>query len=142
MSAAAVAERIAAEHWREEADGRALLLAARCTACGQLFLPRVAVCAACGGQAFESAPLAGPGRLYVHTVIHAAAPGFATPYAVGYVDYPEGVRVFGHVRLDGPGQPRPGVPVEVEAADLFRRPDGTPVRGYRFVPAAEDGGRA
>ena len=72
-------------------------------------------------------------------MIHAAPPGYSQPYAVAYVDFPEGVRVFGHLRLgDGP-PPDLDAPVTVEAAILVRRPDGTAVEGYRFVPQAATG---
>jgi uncharacterized OB-fold protein len=37
------------------------------------------------------------GTLYTFCEIHIAPKGFATPYAVGYVDLPEGVRLFGQI---------------------------------------------
>jgi len=67
-------------------------------------------------------PLAAEGRLYTYTVIH---PGRdADPYTIGFVDFPEGVRVFG--RLDIPAGQRPslGMPIAVRAAE----------DDYRFVP--------
>lgn len=128
-------ECIAHRYWQGSA-GRATLLAARCCNCGQHFLPSVAVCSTCEGVEFDTVPLSEQARLYIFSVIHAAPAGYDSPYCVGYADFPEEVRVFGHVRLDGDMPPQIDGPVAVEAADLFQRGDGTVVRGYRFVPVS------
>ena len=102
MSEPAPPERLAADHWRRAGDC-VELLAARCTACGTRHLPKPVCCAACHGREFAWEALSATGSLYAYTVIHAAPPGYAQPYAVAYVDFPEGVRVFGHLALgDGP----------------------------------------
>jgi hypothetical protein len=134
-------ERAAADHWRETADGRIELMAARCRACGTHHLPRVPVCASCSAEDLEAVPLGGAGRLYAYTIIRIPPPGYAGEYAVGYVDFPEGVRVFGQIRLDPDTQLASDVPVTIEKAVLFHRPDGAPVAGYRFVPSVQEAAR-
>lgn len=130
---------IAAEYWEKGPHGAAILIAEKCAACGMCYLPKVMVCAECGGKDFVHHCLPDTGRLYVHTIIHAAPPGYPSPYAVGYVDFDGGVRVFGHVRLDSMIAPEPDCAVAIETAELFEKPSGQKVVGYRFVPVAKSG---
>lgn len=129
---------IAGDCWRETAGGRIELLAARCTACGTHHLPHVPVCASCSKEEFATAALGPRGTLYAYTIVRMPPPGYAGEYAVGYVDFPEGVRVFGQIRMIPEIPLASGIPVGLEKATLFKRPDATPVIGYRFVPAAEE----
>jgi uncharacterized OB-fold protein len=122
------------DYWRRESDGSARLIASRCKKCGQHHLPRVAFCGTCRGTQFEDAPLSPKGNLYSYTVIHTPPAGYPDIYVVGYVDFPEQVRVFGQVRADNREALRCDMPVGIEIATLKKRPDGSPVEGYRFVP--------
>jgi len=122
------------KYWERTGDGRDRLLASRCSNCGSHYLPRVAICGRCWGSAFDIAPLAPVGNLYSYTIVHITPPGFPSPYAIGYVDFPEGVRVFGQIRLTPDLDLHCDMKVEVEIATLMHRPDGSGVEGYRFVP--------
>lgn len=133
------AQIIAGDCWREAPNGQVELLAARCCACGTHHLPHVPVCATCNGEEFENAVLGPHGTLYAYTIVRMPPPGYAGEYAVGYVDFPEGVRVFGQIKIVPGVALGSGVPVGLEKAALFKRADGTPVIAYRFVPATKGG---
>ncbi|UWP86790.1 Zn-ribbon domain-containing OB-fold protein [Dactylosporangium fulvum] len=45
------------------------------------------------------------GTVYASTLIHVSAPNLPNPYHVGYVDLPEGVRIFGHFATADPVPP-------------------------------------
>ena len=51
----------------------------------------------------ETVPVTGVGVVYSFTVIHPAPKSGQPPYALGYVDFPGPVRIFG--RLQGKGRP-------------------------------------
>jgi uncharacterized OB-fold protein len=51
-------------------------------------------------------PVTGPGTVYSYTVIHLSPKSGLTPYALGYVDFPGPVRIFG--RLEGIDRPTIG----------------------------------
>ena len=77
------------------------LLGSRCPACDEVFFPRRLVCAQCLHEGTDDVELSTRGRLWTWTVQRhapksppyvAPASGFA-PFAVGYVELPEGVRV-------------------------------------------------
>jgi acetyl-CoA acetyltransferase len=72
--------------------------AARCEACGLVAFPPSRWCPNCGGRdTLRTAALSQRGRLFEWTTVYSPAPGFEAPYRVGYVDLPEGVRLFGQI---------------------------------------------
>lgn len=77
------------------------LVASRCGSCANVAFPPSASCQQCGAQAMVEIPLSGEGRVWGWTVQRfppksppyvPPASGFA-PFAVGYVELPEGVKV-------------------------------------------------
>ena len=77
------------------------LTGSRCSSCGNIAYPAAAGCQRCGSSDLASVELARWGRVWAHTVQRFApksppyvppAEGF-TPFAVGYVDLPDGVKV-------------------------------------------------
>jgi len=88
----------ASRPWTEEAAGTVRLHGSRCSACGSVAFPAHKACPSCGAESGQDAVLlSSTGTLYSFSEIHIAPKGFATPYAVGYVDLPEGVRLFGQI---------------------------------------------
>lgn len=74
------------------------LTASRCPNCGQVAYPSESICNTCGHRGTsEPVEVSHEGTLYTFTIVHAAAPGVATPYALGYVDFAEGARAFGRI---------------------------------------------
>jgi hypothetical protein len=67
-------------------------------------------------------PVEGPGVVYSYTVIHPGARSGLEPYALGYVDFPGPVRIFG--RLQGAARP---------AIGQRYRPEPDDALGYVFV---------
>jgi uncharacterized OB-fold protein len=76
----------------------------RCEDCGAVAYPRQRYCRGCGAwDRMVDAPLSARGTLVTWSTIHVAPPraGFEPPYAVGYADLPEGVRLFAPIAVDG-----------------------------------------
>ena len=76
-------------------------------------------------DAHELVELDGEGAVYSFTVIHPSAKSGLAPYALGYVDFPGPVRIFG--RLQGKDRPAIGDP-------YVARPDAE--FGYVFQAVA------
>nr|ACL11820.1 hypothetical protein [Mycolicibacterium brisbanense] len=70
-----------------------------CADCGAAAFPCPELCPNC---LIPMAPrlLGRRGVLYTYSAIHSGPAGRNTPYTVGYVDLPDGARVFAHI--DGP----------------------------------------
>jgi len=114
-------------------NGSAQLVGGRCARCGKVVFPRSNVCPGCASRG-PMAPvlLSRRGKLYSYSVIHVDTPGFKAPYAVGYVDLPEGPRIFGH--LDGwkKGSIPLDSPVEIYAGRIGKDRNGEELTSVRF----------
>ena len=115
-----------------DAEGKPRLRAGRCRECGALSFPSATVCANCLSENIEPTTLARDGVLYSYSIVHRAPRGWRVPYALGYVDLPEGIRVLAHL----------GIPAEALCVDLPVRLDagivgtdeqGAPLQSYIFV---------
>lgn len=131
-------ERLHPDCWRETTGG-VELVGSRCAQCGTVYLPKALACVQCGSHnAFVPKALSPRGTLYTYTVVCGSGGVWPDVYAVGYVDYPEGVRVFGQIRETSAEALRAGAEVGVEKALLYRRKDGTGVTCFRFFIAGGD----
>ena len=78
------------------------LLASRDIESGERVFPAVADNSPLAGR-HVNVPIEGVGVVYSYTVIHPGAKSGLAPYALGYVDFPGPVRIFG--RLQGKARP-------------------------------------
>lgn len=83
-------------------DSPPVLLASRDRLTGEWVFPAVPEASPLA-QRHETVPVAGAGVVYSFTVIHPSAKSGLSPYALGYVDFPGPVRIFG--RLQGKDRP-------------------------------------
>ncbi len=116
--------------WVEE-GGKIFLIGGRCTKCGKHTFPRRPLCDACCGTNIESVRVGDVGTLYSFSEIHVAPKAFTTPYTIGYVDFPNDVRVFGQVQHPA-ADLRPDVPVKVVLGTVRKSDNGQPVISYQF----------
>jgi len=114
------------------------LLANKCKFCGQVFFPKASTCMACYHDQMEEVLLSRRGKLYTYTVGHMPSSHFMPPYAVGYVDLPEGVRVFAPLKMLEDTPFKTGMDMEVVIEGLWREGD-TEVWGYKFMPVKGGG---
>lgn len=89
------------------------MLAAACTACGLLCVPRLLRCSRCGNGRFTASPLDPVGVLYAFSEVAVAPKGWTVPYRVGYVDMRAGIRLFARLAFDL-NVARPGLQVELQ----------------------------
>lgn len=82
---------------RVDAAGKPHLVGGRCSKCDAFSFPRAAVCTSCLSEEIAAVDLADEGALYSYSIVHQAPKGWATPYALGYVDLPGDVRVLAHI---------------------------------------------
>lgn len=103
----------------------------RCRACGRLDFPKLSPCPTCWGEEFDVVPLSRRGKLYSGTDIFIGQAGMKTPYAFGYVDLPEDLRIL--CQLEGEtGSFRCDEEVELTVGPIRINGDGEPVISYKF----------
>ncbi|MCJ8144006.1 OB-fold domain-containing protein [Ancylobacter sp. A5.8] len=81
-----------------DAQGRPVLVGGECRACHTRMFPKTTVCCACMSEDVADAPLPSEGTLYSFTQVHVGPAQWNKPLVVGYVDLPDGVRLFSHLR--------------------------------------------
>lgn len=86
----------------------AAIEASCCSGCGYIAYPGLTVCPECLSQDHAVCTLSGNGTLYSFSRVHVGAHATEGPYVVGYVDTPEGARLFASItdsedlRIDAP----------------------------------------
>ena len=80
--------------------GRAVLIGGVCKDCGNQTFPRAPVCCVCMSEAIEPHAMPRIGTLYSFSTVHVAAKKWKKPMRIGYVDLPNGARVFTHLEGD------------------------------------------
>jgi uncharacterized protein len=108
------------------------LIGGRCTKCAFVTLGVRDLCPTCWSHnAMVPVPIGRTGRLYTCTIIHQVPEGYAAPFAVGYIDLDEGVRVFAHLAHDERSL-RIDEPVRLTLAPLKKATSGW-LLGPRYV---------
>jgi len=124
-------------YWTTEADGLHLI-GSRCSMCRQEFFPPREVCPKCFPEGvehrMEKSRLSSRGKLYTYSVVHVAPKRYAPPYALGYVDFPEGVRVLGQLTTADPSKIKIGMTVQAELGRIAVDELGNEVLSYKFRP--------
>lgn len=113
-----------------------VLAGSRCKSCGKIFFPKQKICSNCFKSEMQEIPLSRTGKLYTYTIARYAPPGFKTPYAIGYVDLPEGVRVFSQLTECEPFEEKlkMGMDVEMVMGEISMDEEGVTKIGYKFKP--------
>jgi uncharacterized OB-fold protein len=125
----------------ETADGPRLL-GSRCASCATPYFPRSAVChnPECRESKLEDASFGPRGTLWSCAIQNYPPPPPArfeepyTPYALGMVDMPEGLRVLGRISTDDPESVRVGAEVELVLERLYLDENGDEVITWKFRP--------
>lgn len=115
-------------------DGEGFLLGSRCGNCGTHFFPVRTACAGCLHNDLETVRFSRTATLYTFAVVRQSTPEFEVPYALGYVDLPEGVRVMTQLTGRDPEAYEIGLEMELVVEPFGTDDEGNEMAGYRFRP--------
>ena len=128
--------------WKQSgsADETPQLVGSRCLACGELFFPRkeIALCGHCQSNELEEVELSRNAKIYSYSVVSQRPPVYykgEVPYALGFVELPEGIRIETLFSGCDPDSLRVGMDVEMVIEKLHDEEDGTEVMAYKFRPS-------
>ncbi|HWE66298.1 MAG TPA: OB-fold domain-containing protein [Acidimicrobiales bacterium] len=113
-----------------------ILLGSRCAACGAHHFPRHDTCPYCSVEDPQPTELSAAGTLWAWTAVTAPPPGYAgeTPFGIGVVELPEGIRVITRLTVSDPGALRLGQPMELRVVPLHVNDAGDDVVTFAFAP--------
>ncbi|MBN1317375.1 MAG: Zn-ribbon domain-containing OB-fold protein [Anaerolineales bacterium] len=113
------------------------LAGSRCEVCGAVLFPIREFCSSCGRRSsMKTIPLGRSGVLYSFSVAYVSPAGFDPPYAFGYVQLEQGLRLFSRlVDCDPPESLEIGTSLELTLAPIRNDREGFPLWGYAYRPA-------
>jgi uncharacterized OB-fold protein len=111
------------------------LIGHRCRQCGQFFFPQRSICPDCFEDGtLEQVRLSRRGRLYTFCIVERGPIGFEAPYGVGYVDLPEGLRIYSLLTEKRFECLKIGMEMELVVGPIRKDSQGNEVIGYQFRP--------
>ena len=115
------------------------LIGSRCQNCGAVAFPRRVVCHKCLSDRLVEIPLSKRGKLASFTVAWVAPEGVEPPVVMGYIDLPEGIRLFSMVTGVEPSKDALEVGQEMELVfeEIRKDKDGNKIVAFKFKPTAE-----
>ena len=118
----------------EKVSGQWTLVGCRCKQCGQIIFPNREACLNCLSQDLERANLSRNGKLYSFTIVHMPSEHFEPPYAVGWIELPEGMRIFSQIRRWQEHPLEIGMDMELAVEKLWDEEEKE-IIGYTFRPS-------
>ena len=120
----------------EDISGEWALVGGRCRQCEKIIYPLRSVCLNCLSQDMEKLTLSRKGTLYSFTTVHMPSEHFEPPYVIGWIELPEGIRVFSPIRSTQEHTLQIGMAMELSVEKLWDEQEKS-VTGYVFRPAEE-----
>jgi uncharacterized OB-fold protein len=125
---------------QNEEEGKPRLLGVHCRRCGKYSFPPRGLCIFCHSREVDKTYLSPRGKLHAYTICRVPVPYTTPPYAIGYIDLPEGLRIFSQFTGWKEGELKIGMEMEITVEKLKMDKDGNEVYSYKFRPATSGGG--
>jgi uncharacterized OB-fold protein len=131
-----------------EPGGKSALIGARCSLCEAITFPQASGCPRCGETQMHAFELPTRGTLYTWTTqeflpkepyLGSETPEDFTPWAVGYVQLEDLIRVEGRLYDVDPADLDFEMPFKVVIRPFRKDEDGTVVYSFGFTPITEGG---
>ena len=122
------------------------LLGSRCRHCAEAAFPAQPDCRSCGSRETDIVELGDRGTLWTWTIqtfmpkqpYHSEETEQTfTPYGVGYVEMPGGVRVEARLQQNTPDQLQIGMPMQLQIVPFRHQEDGSQLMTFWFTAVEE-----
>lgn len=113
----------------------------KCDDCGKTSYPVYELCPFCSSENGKKTKLSDTGILFSYSITRVSVGPFKPPIIAGYIDLPEGVRVFGQIHTEIE-KVKTGMRLKVETGMKWTEKDGTEVIAYYYTPCEREEGGA
>jgi uncharacterized OB-fold protein len=116
-------------------DEKPRLIACKCLSCGEVLFPKRSRCINCQGEKLNEITLSRKGKIHSFSVVMQHPGKYyegPVPYAIGWVEFEEMVRVQGLIICDDFDDLKIGMPVEVIVEKLTDDEEGNEVVAHKF----------
>lgn len=111
----------------------------KCDDCGKTSFPVYELCPFCSSENGRKTRLSSTGTLFSYSITRVPVGPYKPPIIAGYIDLPEGTRVFGQIHADAK-EVKTGMRLKVETGTIWTEKDGAEVIGYYYTPCGAEGG--
>jgi benzoylsuccinyl-CoA thiolase BbsA subunit len=109
------------------------LISYKCKSCNHKLPPLTITCQYCFSNDLEPIPLSRRGKLFAFTTNFMNSAHFQAPYSTGYIEFPEGFKLFSPLKKEE-GKPfKIGMEMEMVIEKLWNEGEDE-VIGYKFRP--------
>lgn len=131
------------ERWFKKSEEGLVLVGSRCEACKKVFFPEKEVCPHCFDGELKEVPLSKRGRLHSYALSVMGPLGMKTPYVIGFIDLPEGIKLFSILTDCEPWKEvlRIGMEMEMIIRSINKDKNGTEIQSYQFRPIKGEANR-
>ena len=122
--------------WFQKVGDEIRLLGSRCPVCGKVAFPRKPVCPACFSDELETVPLSRKGILHTFARSMMGPTGIETPFVMGFIDLPEGIKLYSLITGADPWDQvlKIGMEMEMITGKIKVDAAGREVWSYQFRP--------
>lgn len=119
---------------------KACLIGSKCRSCGETFFVRRERCENCQSQDLADITLSTKGKLYAFSVMYYPAPppykppDPFVPYGLGWIELPEGIRIYSLLTENDPSKLKVGMEMELLFEKFEEDEQGNDVMVYKFRP--------
>ncbi len=124
------------EGWYGESADGVVLVGSRCEACQKTFFPKKLVCPSCYDGELKDVPLSKRGRLHTYALSVMGPPDMKKPYVMGFIDLPEGIKLYSLLTDCDPWDEVLKIDMEMEMVigKIKENDKGNEIMGYTFRP--------
>ncbi len=123
--------------WFSDTKEGPALIASKCESCDSVFFPKKKVCPECFEGHLHQVLLSKHGKLHTYALSVMGPAELEKPYVMGFIDLPEGIRLYSLIIDCEPWDEVLKIGMEMELAVGRIRTDqhGNDIMGYMFKPA-------
>lgn len=115
-----------------EENGKPYLIGKRCKKCGNLQFPQKGFCQKCLSDDLVDEKIGTEGKLFSYTTTYGKVSRLTGPFDVGYVQLPEGIRIFAPIHKNEDQEYRIGQEMKLEIEDIWEADDGVTETAYSY----------
>ena len=118
-------------------DGKAHLIGMKCRSCGEVTFSKAIFCPNCNSGNTEDIALSTKGKIWSYTIAHVSygsSIGLTPPYAIAFVELPEGAFIYTAVVGCDPSEVKIGMEVELDLLATGRKSGDKEEVAYVFKP--------
>lgn len=131
------------ERWFKGSPEGMVLVGSRCETCKKSFFPKKEVCPDCFDGELKEVPLSRKGKLHTYALSVMGPSEMEKPYVIGFIDLPEGIKLFAILTDCEPWDEVLKVNMEMEMVISKIKEDeyGNSIRSYKFRPVVTEAKR-